>query len=70
MVIQELIERLSRYAPGAEVMVLDGFNGGGVPRAINIGPSFHTITQEEADNTADCEDLAGQEVVLIGFGCY
>lgn len=56
--------------PEKEVMILDGFNGGGSPRTINLGPSVYSITQLDADETGDCEDRVGEEIIRLGFGCY
>jgi len=70
MKIDELIRELSKFDPDQEVMILDRFNGGGVPRKINIGPMSHIITHNEKLETDDCEDLVGQKIALIGYGCY
>jgi hypothetical protein len=72
MTKRELIILLleDRQGCDSEVMVLDGFNGGGVPRTINIGPKRHTITSEDTEKTVDCECREGESVVLIGFGSY
>lgn len=66
----ELIERLSQLPPNAEVMVMDGNNGAGVPRAINFGPCERVVTLGDADQTYDCEHLIGVKVQTIGFGAY
>ena len=70
MTIQKLIERLNQFPSDMEVKILDGFNGGGVPRTINLGPYTQTITSDDAKDAIDCEDLEGEEVVIIGYGCY
>lgn len=70
MTVKELIERLSKEPQSAQIMILDSFNGGGVPREINLGPSKHKVTKAEAGEAADCEDLVGKHVVVIGYGCY
>ncbi len=73
MTISELINRLQEIqkAQGdVEVMVLDGFNGGGAPRTINMGPKVHTITPQDAEETGDCEEILGDKIALIGYGCY
>lgn len=70
MTVEELIARLSDYDPKMPVMILDGFNGGGSPRDLNLGPTPRTISTEDADETADCEGQIGKEVVALGFGCY
>lgn len=56
--------------PDQELMVLDGFNGGGFPREINFGPVPRTISQEGEDECGDCEGMVGEEVLVIGYGCY
>ena len=56
--------------PNLEVMVLDGSNGQGSPRIINFGPLLHTITKDHADESGDCENIVGQKVIILGFGCY
>lgn len=70
MNVGQLIKALQALNPEQEVMVLDGFNGGGFPRTINVGPRVRAITEEDADESADCEARVGESVVLMGFGCY
>ncbi len=70
MTIGELIFLLAKYPDTMQVMVLDGPNGGGVPRDMNIGPVRRTITIDDSAETADCEGIEGQTVVVVGFGCY
>lgn len=70
MLASELIERLRQLPADRQVMILDGFNGGGVPREINLGPTERLITAEHAEEAADCEDIVGSTVAIIGFGCY
>lgn len=53
-----------------EIMILDGFNAGGYPRTINLGPMSHIISEEDVKSTYDCEDRAGEKVVILGYGCY
>lgn len=70
MKIRDLIERLQRVDPDFEVMILDGENGG-VPRQINLGPIEHTISPEDIDATADCEEIElGAAVIVLGYGSY
>lgn len=69
MKAQELADILLKD-PTLEVMILDGFNGGGEPRDINLGPTEQVITQDNADEGADCEGKVGQKVLIIGYGCY
>ena len=70
MTIAELREQLAEFPDDMEIMILDGFNGGGVPREINIHPWAHTITDDDAANTFDCEERAGENVIVIGYGSY
>lgn len=71
MTVRELIEQLSELRPDCQVMILDGFNGGGDPRTINLGPTAQPITKEDIENNADCEEIPeGEAVYVIGFGCY
>ena len=66
----ELAKYFSEMNPNLKVMIRDGFNGGGVPREINSGPRFYTITSEDAEDTCDCEDIVEQTVIIMGFGLY
>lgn len=70
MKVRELLERLAPYDPDTEIMVLDGFNGGGLPRTINLGPMSRQITSDYAREVADCEGLVGKDVLVVGYGCY
>jgi len=70
MKARELIELLSKRDPNVEVMILDGANGGGTPREINLGPTSHVISAADADDTADCEAREGEKIVVLGYGCY
>ena len=77
MKVKDLINELSVLDPEMEVAVLDGFNGGGQPRAINYGPQvWDTETLEEMadlDDSPDYSDLSvkeGTEIVVMGYGCY
>lgn len=77
MKVKDLIEQLSSLDPEMEVAVLDGFNGGGQPRALNFGPTVwdkETLEEmTEFDMTPDYSDLSvaeGTEIVVMGYGCY
>jgi hypothetical protein len=72
MKTRELVERLLLDDPQGDMdaMILDGFNGGGVPREINFGPTPCTITQQDADKAADCEGMVGEHVLVLGYGFY
>lgn len=70
MRVQQLIAQQRQYDPNAEVMILDGHNGAGAPREINMGPTVRVISQADADDGADCEGKVGKSVVVMGYGCY
>jgi hypothetical protein len=70
MNVGQLIKKLEAFDPEKEVMILDGFNGGGTPRTINLGPNLREVTKQDADEASDCEDLVGQTVVRMGYGFY
>lgn len=70
MTIKTLIERLSAYDLNTEVMILDGFNGGGYPRTINCGPYLRIVKKKEEKDCPDCEGKVGKQIVVMGYGCY
>lgn len=73
MTLSELIKQLEaeRKRHGdLQVMILDGFNGGGVPRELNVGPRKHQISTDDLENCADCEEMVGQSVIVLGYGSY
>ncbi|MGG6281834.1 hypothetical protein ACQ4M3_09710 [Leptolyngbya sp. AN03gr2] len=73
MKISELIKRLKNeqeHLGDLEVMIADGFNGGGCPRDLNYGPCHIKISDPDAEESADCENRVGEDILLIGFGCY
>ena len=70
MTVEELIKRLKIFNPKFEIMILDGFNGGGSPREINLGPNELIINKTDCEQACDCEDREGEKVVIIGYGCY
>ena len=77
MKVKDLIAELTSLDPEMEVAVLDGFNGGGQPRALNFGPTvWDKETLEEMadfDASPDYSDLSvkeGTEIVVMGYGCY
>jgi hypothetical protein len=69
MKAHELAQRLLK-GPNHEIMILDSFNGGGYPREINLGPITHTVTADDAKESGDCEEIVGQEIMIMGYGCY
>ena len=70
MTVQDLILNLQNFKPDYQVMILDPQNDNGVPRKINFGPVYQYVDSSDADQTVDCEGLVGQDVVVLGFGCY
>lgn len=71
MTVREMLEQLSKLHPDCQLMILDGSNGGGDPRTINLGPIAQPITKANIEHTADCEEIPeGEAVYVIGFGCY
>lgn len=72
MKIKELIKRLEAFDQELEVAILDGFNGGGEPRTINLGPSeFDPAKHPHCPvDYADIESQDGDKIVWMGYGCY
>lgn len=70
MTAAALIRALQALPPDTDVMVLDSFNGGGHPREINLGPTPHLISANDAEASADCEQRVGEKVFVLGYGCY
>ena len=70
MKVGKLQRILNLFHPDMEIMILDGFNGSGVPREINVHPRIHRISNQDAESTADCEDKIGEHVAVVGFGSY
>lgn len=70
MTVAQLMERLSKLNPNMEVMILDGHNGGGHPREINLGPKVEQITTPDMEAVAECEERLGEEIVILGYGNY
>ena len=68
MDVRDLIERLQKFPQEDEVMILDGFNGGGLLRDINLGPVVKEISDKDEDS--DGEGRKGERVVAMGYGCY
>jgi|TARA_A100001015_G_scaffold155998_2_gene173155 hypothetical protein len=69
MTSHELARRLLS-GPDLEVTILDGFNGGGDPRTINLGPNVRDVNTEHAGYCTDDIETKSGNVVMIGFGCY
>ena len=68
--VKELTEKLSKFPSDMEVMILDGFNAGGKPRIINVGPRIRELDEEDVESNADCEGRIGDKVIVMGYGCY
>ena len=73
----ELIKRLEGFSDETEVSILDGFNGGGQPRQINLGPLLfdpndksHTFVGDERQDYSDLNTPKGGKIIVMGFGCY
>lgn len=66
----EMIKKLQELPPDGELMIIDSFNGNGVPRTINLGPVEHVVTELEESICDDNENLTGKTVYIIGYGCY
>ena len=73
MTKRELMTELFKIKGNPEIAILDGFNGGGIPRRINFGPIDIIPSKEDKDSewsqTADLEDKT-ETIILIGYGCY
>jgi len=76
MLVMQLIEQLSQLPQTLEVTILDGFNGGGIPRDINLTPHVYDpkewewTTNKERDDYSDIHTPTGQPIVVMGYGCY
>ncbi len=71
MIVSELIQHLSKFDGDLEVMLLDGFNAQGNKRSITFAPTgLREITAQDEEESGDCEDKAGNKVVILGFGYY
>ena len=72
MTKDELIGRLNAIEGNPEVCILDGFNGGGEPRTINLGPHLTKmkptpfVTYDDSDIDTDGDG----SVIMMGYGCY
>jgi hypothetical protein len=78
MKVKELIQRLSELPLDLEVVILDGYNGGGCQRTINLGPFVEELGPEEVkhrlaeepDYYDDTRTPPGKPRVVMGYGCY
>jgi hypothetical protein len=64
------LEDIKRNEGDLEVAILDGFNGGGEPREINVHPTVY-ISKEEGF-TVDRGDIKTKSglFVSMGYGSY
>lgn len=74
MRVRELKAKLENFPGDMEIAILDGFNGGGCPRTINLGPQIQEwdeIYQHQAAyDYSDLDTKEGLSIVVMGFGCY
>lgn len=78
MKVKDLIEKLLLLPQDMEVTILDGFNGGGMPRTINFGPLVDDPKSDlrtpgivlDSDDYSDIETPEGEPIVVMGYGCY
>jgi hypothetical protein len=80
--VGDLKKSLLQFPDDFQIRILDGFNGGGSARVINLGPvhrytypndgskEYEDIIENNEDNYEfDKEDL-GKPVIVMGYGCY
>lgn len=67
MNVAELITRLQKFDQSTEIAILDGFNGGGSPRTVNLGPYLSKTCGLDLD---DIETPEGCDIIILGFGSY
>lgn len=70
MTVDELISQLRVFDGNLEVTILDGSNGGGVPRAINNKPRLSSTDEWDPDDLDDLENLWVDNIVVMGYGFY
>ena len=68
MTVAELKDYLNKYKDNQEVMIRDGFNGGGNLRVINSKSESRLDFDDEG--VYDDKGLLGTKVVELGFGSY
>lgn len=69
MKAHELAKKLLSM-PNHEVTILDGFNGGGDPRTINIGPTKRDLSEPNMNYDTDDIETQSGDIIILGFGCY
>ena len=69
---KELVEYLSQFDDNQEVMIRDGFNGGGNLRVINskCETTLKEDDEELFDKNGEWVDSKGNKVTELGFGNY
>lgn len=73
MKISELKKRLDEIESShgdIEITIFDGFNGGGDPRCINLGPSVRSIPDSRISYDLDDIDTSDGKIAVMGYGCY
>lgn len=71
--VADLIKDLQKLPPELEATILDGFNGGGSPRTINLGPHVWDPKDSpglERNDYSDIKTPSGEPIVVMGYGCY
>ncbi len=64
-----ILQKIPAEDRSRPLMILDGFNGGGNPREINLVTN-RVVEESDAQDCGDCEDLVGQKVMVLGYGFY
>lgn len=71
MTKNELIELLQQFDGNPNVMILEGSNGQGIYREINLKPyRLHEITEKNVEDSGDCDWMEGEKVIVLGYGFY
>lgn len=71
MTVSELLHSLWELDGNLEVAILDGHNGGGQPRTLNLGPHLEERDGNGDDrDTSDLCDIEASSWVVLGYGCY
>ena len=64
------LAKLLLNMPDHEVTILDGFNGGGDPRTINLGPSVRNLNETNVKYDTDDIETQNGDIIALGYGCY
>jgi hypothetical protein len=70
MKVKQLKEWLDTLPEDKEIMIMDGFDGGGTPREINLLKASLFIEEDWVDHCNDCDGLLNEDVAVMGYGCY